>query len=309
MPGGRTPNCSARWCALRPSCRGSAAAPSSGSPLATSPSASPPTARRRSSPSTPSRASSARRSGARIHRALSQRAMALDHFVADCYGAQRALRHGVVPGRLVYSSTGYLRDIVGVRPPRSTWCHVAGIDVVRVKGSFCVLEDNVRVPSGIAYALEARRAMEEVAPGVVRHQRGAPHRRVHQAAVPDPAADRAATVGGGHRGAHPGPVQRRVLRAQAARRRDGRDARRGPRPDRLRGRGVPPRRRGQHPARRRHLLARQQRVARPARVPQRVDARRARDHRGLAARQRGHRQRARAQASPTTRRSTRTCRR
>ena len=99
-----------------------------------------------------------------VHRALSQRAMALDHFVADCYGAQRALRHGVVPGRLVYSSTGYLRDIVGVRPPRSTWCHVAGIDVVRVKGSFCVLEDNVRVPSGIAYALEARRAMEEVAP-------------------------------------------------------------------------------------------------------------------------------------------------
>ena len=99
-----------------------------------------------------------------VHRALSQRAMALDHFVSDCYGAQRALRHGVVPGRLVYSSTGYLRDIVGVRPPRSTWCHVAGIDVVRVKGTFCVLEDNVRVPSGIAYALEARRAMEQVAP-------------------------------------------------------------------------------------------------------------------------------------------------
>jgi uncharacterized circularly permuted ATP-grasp superfamily protein len=99
-----------------------------------------------------------------VHRALSQRAMALDHFVSDCYGAQRALRHGVVPGRLVYSSTGYLRDIVGVRPPRSTWCHVAGIDVVRVHGSFRVLEDNVRVPSGVAYALEARRAMEKVAP-------------------------------------------------------------------------------------------------------------------------------------------------
>ena len=99
-----------------------------------------------------------------LHRALSQRAVALDHFVSDCYGAQRALRDGVVPGRLVYSSTGYLRDIVGVRPPRATWCHVAGIDVVRVQGSFCVLEDNVRVPSGVAYALEARRAMEQVAP-------------------------------------------------------------------------------------------------------------------------------------------------
>jgi len=99
-----------------------------------------------------------------LHRGLSQRAMALNSFVSDCYGAQRALRDGVVPARLVYSSTGYLRDIVGVRPPRATWCHVAGIDVVRVQGTFCVLEDNVRVPSGVAYALEARRAMEKVAP-------------------------------------------------------------------------------------------------------------------------------------------------
>lgn len=99
-----------------------------------------------------------------LHRGLSQRAMALDTFVSDCYGAQRALHDGVVPARLVYSSTGYLRDIVGVRPPRATWCHVAGIDVVRVGGSFCVLEDNVRVPSGVAYALEARRALETVAP-------------------------------------------------------------------------------------------------------------------------------------------------
>lgn len=99
-----------------------------------------------------------------LHRALSQRAVALDHFVSDCYGAQRALRHGVVPARLVYSSNGYLRDLVGVRPPRATWCHVSGIDVVRVAGTFCVLEDNVRVPSGVAYALEARAAMEEVAP-------------------------------------------------------------------------------------------------------------------------------------------------
>jgi uncharacterized circularly permuted ATP-grasp superfamily protein len=99
-----------------------------------------------------------------LHRALSQRAVALDHFVSDCYGAQRALRERVVPASLVYSSTGYLRDIVGVRPPRSTWCHVSGIDVVRVHGTFCVLEDNVRIPSGVAYALEARRAMEHVAP-------------------------------------------------------------------------------------------------------------------------------------------------
>ena len=98
-----------------------------------------------------------------LDRALAQRVMALDAFVSDCYGAQRALRDGVVPARLVYSSTGYLRDLVGVRPPRATHCHVAGIDVVRVDGTFLVLEDNVRVPSGIAYALVAREAMLDLA--------------------------------------------------------------------------------------------------------------------------------------------------
>jgi uncharacterized circularly permuted ATP-grasp superfamily protein len=99
-----------------------------------------------------------------LDRALAQRAMALDAFVADCYGAQRALRDGVVPARLVYSSAGYLRDLVGVRAPRSCYCHVAGIDVVRIGGTFMVLEDNVRVPSGIAYALMSRQAMREIAP-------------------------------------------------------------------------------------------------------------------------------------------------
>jgi uncharacterized circularly permuted ATP-grasp superfamily protein len=101
---------------------------------------------------------------AQLERGLAQRAVALDHFVADCYGAQRALRNGVVPASLVYSSTGYLRDVVGAAPPRSTWCHVSGIDVVRIDGRFAVLEDNVRVPSGIAYALMSRRAMHDLKP-------------------------------------------------------------------------------------------------------------------------------------------------
>ena len=101
---------------------------------------------------------------AHIAAGLSQRVLALDSFVADCYGAQRALRAGVVPARLVYSSPGYLRDLVGVRPPRSTYCHISGIDLVRTGGGFAVLEDNVRIPSGIAYALVSRHAMLDVAP-------------------------------------------------------------------------------------------------------------------------------------------------
>jgi uncharacterized circularly permuted ATP-grasp superfamily protein len=99
-----------------------------------------------------------------LERGLRQRVMALDAFVADCYGAQRALRDGVVPARLVYSSHGYLRDLVGIQPPRSTYCHVAGIDIVRVEGRFHVLEDNVRVPSGIAYALMCRKATFDIVP-------------------------------------------------------------------------------------------------------------------------------------------------
>ena len=110
----------------------------------------------------------------RLESALAQRAMALDAFVADCYGAQRALRQGVVPARLVYSSTGYLRDLVGCSPPRSTWCHVAGIDVVRVGGTLAVLEDNVRVPSGIAYALRSREVMQALVPDLVEEYRVRP---------------------------------------------------------------------------------------------------------------------------------------
>jgi uncharacterized circularly permuted ATP-grasp superfamily protein len=99
-----------------------------------------------------------------LQRGLAQRAMALDAFVADCYGSQRALREGVVPAELVYTSTGYLRDIVGGAPPRSSWCHIAGIDVVRIDGAFHVLEDNVRVPSGVAYAMVSREAMLDMVP-------------------------------------------------------------------------------------------------------------------------------------------------
>jgi uncharacterized circularly permuted ATP-grasp superfamily protein len=64
-----------------------------------------------------------------LERGLAQRAVALDHFVADCYGAQRALRHGVVPAALVYSSTGSAprrRAAPGATSPASTWCASTG---------------------------------------------------------------------------------------------------------------------------------------------------------------------------------------
>ena len=103
----------------------------------------------------------------RLERGLMQRVAALDAFVADCYGAQRSLRAGVVPAHLVYTSTGYMRAVVDVRPPRATHCHVTGIDLVRVDDEFHVLEDNVRTPSGVAYALASRDAMAELVPDLL----------------------------------------------------------------------------------------------------------------------------------------------
>ena len=98
--------------------------------------------------------------------------------------------------------------------------------------------------------------------GMVRARPGPADPRLHRPAPPHPAAHRSATVGRRHRGADPRLVQRRVLRAPAARRRDERHARRGAPAHRGRGRGVPAGCRGRGPARGRHLLARQQRVAR-----------------------------------------------
>ena len=128
-----------------------------------------------------------------LERGLMQRVAALDAFVADCYGAQRSLRAGVVPAHLVYTSTGYMRAVMDVRPPRATHCHVTGIDLVRVDGEFHVLEDNVRTPSGVAYALASREAMAELVPDLLHSHRvreihgyAARLRRVLQRIAPRP---------------------------------------------------------------------------------------------------------------------------
>jgi uncharacterized circularly permuted ATP-grasp superfamily protein len=97
---------------------------------------------------------------AALEAGLSQRVRALDAFVADTYGPQRAVHDGVVPARLIETSEGYEPALRGVTPPGGTWVGIAGLDLVRdASGEFLVLEDNLRTPSGFAYAVEARRAM------------------------------------------------------------------------------------------------------------------------------------------------------
>jgi uncharacterized circularly permuted ATP-grasp superfamily protein len=96
---------------------------------------------------------------------LKQRVNALNQFCGDIYGEQRILAAAVIPRDVVESARRYLPACRGLQPPGGVWCHVSGIDLVRDRhGNWCVLEDNLRVPSGIAYVLKNRQVMEKVLP-------------------------------------------------------------------------------------------------------------------------------------------------
>ncbi|MCC2308016.1 circularly permuted type 2 ATP-grasp protein [Cellulomonas chengniuliangii] len=96
---------------------------------------------------------------------VAQRVRALEAFLADVYGPQKAVADGVVPRGLIVSSTHFHRAARGIQPPNGVRVHVSGIDLIRDEaGVFRVLEDNVRVPSGVSYVLSNRRAMTRTFP-------------------------------------------------------------------------------------------------------------------------------------------------
>jgi uncharacterized circularly permuted ATP-grasp superfamily protein len=100
-----------------------------------------------------------------IKRGLAQRIRALNHFVDDVYHAREIVREGLVPWRLVASCSHFARAVHGIRPPGGVYTHVAGCDLVRHSdGKWKVIEDNVRIPSGISYVLENRAAMARLVP-------------------------------------------------------------------------------------------------------------------------------------------------
>ncbi|HTZ64128.1 MAG TPA: circularly permuted type 2 ATP-grasp protein [Solirubrobacteraceae bacterium] len=100
-----------------------------------------------------------------IKRGLAQRIRALNHFVDDVYHAREIVREGLVPWRLVAACSHFARAVHGIRPPGGVYTHVAGCDLVRHSdGSWKVIEDNVRIPSGISYVLENRAAMAQLLP-------------------------------------------------------------------------------------------------------------------------------------------------
>jgi uncharacterized circularly permuted ATP-grasp superfamily protein len=100
-----------------------------------------------------------------IKRGLAQRIRALDRFVDDVYHGREIVHDGVVPWELIVSRSAFARAAHGIRPPGGVYCHVSGCDLVRdADGTWKVLEDNVRTPSGISYVLENRVAMLRLLP-------------------------------------------------------------------------------------------------------------------------------------------------
>ncbi len=103
----------------------------------------------------------------RLERGLFQRLEAIDRFLADVYGDQKILADGVVPRADVESSQGWRPQMQGFLPPLGRWCHISGLDLVRDgDGTWRVLEDNLRCPSGVAYFLENRRVMKRMFPSL-----------------------------------------------------------------------------------------------------------------------------------------------
>lgn len=102
---------------------------------------------------------------ARLETGLAQRVRALNAFIGDVYHDQRILRAGVIPAERVLCNAQYRPEMQGVDVPGGIYAHIAGIDVVRdASGNFCVLEDNLRVPSGVSYMLENRKMMMRLFP-------------------------------------------------------------------------------------------------------------------------------------------------
>jgi len=96
-----------------------------------------------------------------IETGLKQRIKALNLFLTDIYAEQQIIKDGVIPGEIIYSATGYLKPCAGIKPPKGVWCNITGTDLIRNnEGKWYVLEDNLRVPSGISYVLENRRVMK-----------------------------------------------------------------------------------------------------------------------------------------------------
>ena len=120
-----------------------------------------------------------------VEAGVKQRVRALECFLADAYGPQHAVKDGVIPARLISSSNHFHREAAGIEPANGVRIQVSGIDLIRDEnGDWRVLEDNVRVPSGVSYVISNRRVMAQTLPELfvsmrVRPVGEYPHKLLH----------------------------------------------------------------------------------------------------------------------------------
>lgn len=105
-----------------------------------------------------------------VERGLTQRITALNLFLHDVYHEGKILSQGVIPREIVYSCQQFRRQMRGLQVPRNVYVAIAGTDLLRLNsGEFVVLEDNLRVPSGVSYMLTNRRVMKRTLPHLFRN--------------------------------------------------------------------------------------------------------------------------------------------
>jgi len=114
-----------------------------------------------------------------MERGLRQRVVALNRFIHDVYHGQEILKAGIVPSDQVLNNAQFRKEMMGVNVPGNVYSHIAGIDIVRAgnadgTGDYYVLEDNLRVPSGVSYMLENRKMMMRLFPDLFSRHRVAP---------------------------------------------------------------------------------------------------------------------------------------
>jgi uncharacterized circularly permuted ATP-grasp superfamily protein len=116
---------------------------------------------------------------AQLERGLVQRVTALNRFLHDVYHEQEILRAGVIPAARVLENSQFRKEMMGVYTPHRVYSHISGVDIVRAPapdgtGDYYVLEDNLRVPSGVSYMLEDRRMMMRLFPHLFSQYKVAP---------------------------------------------------------------------------------------------------------------------------------------
>ena len=114
-----------------------------------------------------------------LEKGLVQRVTALNRFLHDVYHDQDILRAGLIPADQVLGNAQFRKEMMGVYTPHRVYSHIAGVDIVRApdaqgQGEYYVLEDNLRVPSGVSYMLEDRRMMMRLFPELFSQHRVAP---------------------------------------------------------------------------------------------------------------------------------------